>query len=222
MPIEPKVAAPQPGLDNNPGKDGHTFSDNHPYFPKSCGKCPFNKGAKNRAKTLFKNEKKHCYECSKINQAIKQSGTERAKALVETVADSMMAKKSACGFYSFNASEVATLKQHGIEVTSTDVFISDERICHALRETKKNNGKAVSPGELKFFIENIASCSMYIDTDKRNIIFATHQNGKVQKFIVEPNHKIKANGSKFVANAFVTAGITLDHNLNESKYIKIR
>ncbi len=213
---------PQPGLDNNPGKDGHTFSDNHPYFPKSCGKCPFNKGAKNRAKTLFKNEKKHCYECSKVNQAIKQSGVERAKALVETVADSMMAKKSACSFYSFNAGEVAALKQHGVELTSTDVFISDERICHALRETKKNDGKAVSPDELKFFIENIASCSMYIDTDKRNIIFATHQNGKVQKFIVEPNHKIKANGSKFVANTFITAGITLDHNLNESKYIKIR
>ncbi len=222
MPIEPKVAAPQPGIDNNPGIDHHTFSDNHPYFPKSCNKCPFNKGAKNRLATLFKNQKKHCYECSKINQAIKQSGVERAKALVETVADSMMAKKSACSFYSFNAGEVAALKQHGVELTSTDVFISDERICHALRDTKKNDGKAVSPDKLKFFIENIASCSMYIDTDKRNIIFATHQNGKVQKFIVEPKHKIKANGSKFVANTFVTAGITQQYNLDEGKYIKIR
>ncbi len=70
MPIEPKVVAPQPGLDNNPGKDGHTFSDNHPYFPKSCNKCPFNKGAKNRLATVFKNQKKHCYECKKINDII--------------------------------------------------------------------------------------------------------------------------------------------------------
>ncbi len=61
---------PQPGIDNNPGIDGHTFSDNHPYFPKSCSKCPFNKGAKNRAKTLFKNEKKHCFECSKVNRVL--------------------------------------------------------------------------------------------------------------------------------------------------------
>ena len=25
---------PQRGLENNPGKDGHTFSDTHPYFPQ--------------------------------------------------------------------------------------------------------------------------------------------------------------------------------------------
>jgi len=59
--------APQPGLTNNPGKDGHTFSQDHPYFPKSCGSCPFNKGVKNRLLTVFKNEEKHCYNCSKIN-----------------------------------------------------------------------------------------------------------------------------------------------------------
>lgn len=57
----------QPGLTNNPGKDGHTFSQDHPYFPKSCSACPFNKGLKNKLATAFKNEKKHCYECEKVN-----------------------------------------------------------------------------------------------------------------------------------------------------------
>ncbi len=61
---------PQPGLDNNPGKDGHTFSDNHPYFPSGCASCPFNKGVKNIARATFRNEKKHCYQCSKINNVI--------------------------------------------------------------------------------------------------------------------------------------------------------
>ena len=61
---------PQPGLDNNPGKDHHTFSDNHPYFPKGCTSCPFNKGVKNIARATFRNEKKHCYQCSKINLAL--------------------------------------------------------------------------------------------------------------------------------------------------------
>lgn len=37
--------APQPGLTNNPGKDGHTFSQDHPYFPKSCSSCGFYKKA---------------------------------------------------------------------------------------------------------------------------------------------------------------------------------
>lgn len=214
--------APQPGLTNNPGKDGHTFSQDHPYFPKSCGSCPFNKGIKNKLVTVFKNEEKHCYNCSKINNAIEQPDIKRAKSMVDTVSNDMIARKTACSFYSFNADEVAVLKRYGVELASTDVYISDERILHALRDFKKNNGKSVSPDELKFFVENIASCSMYFDTDKANIVFATRQNGKVQKFIVEPNYKIKANGGKFVANSFITAGITQQYNLDEEKYIKIR
>lgn len=63
---------------------------------------------------------------------------------------------------------------------------------------------------------------MYFDTEKANIIFATNQNGKVQKFVVEPNYKTKANGTKFTANAFITAGVTQQYNLDEDKYIKIR
>ena len=213
---------PQPGLTNNPGKDGHTFSQDHPYFPKSCSSCPFNKGMKNRLMKVFRNEEKHCYDCSKINRAIQQPGVATAKSLVDNVAKNMIARKTACSFYSFSDREVAKIKQHGVELVSRDIFLSDQRILHALRDFKKNNGKSVSPDELKFFVENIASCSMYFDTEKANIIFATNQNGKVQKFVVEPNYKIKANGTKFTANAFITAGVTQQYNLDEDKYIKIR
>lgn len=214
--------APQPGLTNNPGKDGHTFSQDHPYFPKSCSSCPFNKGMKNRLMKVFRNEEKHCYNCSKINRAIQQPGVATAKSLVDNVAKDMIARKTACSFYSFSDREVAKIKQQGVELVSRDIFLSDQRILHALRDFKKNNGKSVSPDELKFFVENIASCSMYFDTEKANIIFATNQNGKVQKFVVEPNYKIKANGTKFTANAFITAGVTQQYNLDEDKYIKIR
>ena len=71
---------PQPGLDNNPGKDGHTFSDNHPYFPSGCSSCPFNKGIKNTVQTLFKNQKKHCYQCDKVNNAMMAANNELRKA----------------------------------------------------------------------------------------------------------------------------------------------
>ena len=66
-PVGMEPTKPQRGLENNPGKDGHTFSDNHPYFPKGCSPCPFNKGFKNKMGTFFKNEKKHCYDCAKID-----------------------------------------------------------------------------------------------------------------------------------------------------------
>ena len=63
--------ASQKGLENNPGKDGHLFSDSHSYFPKSCSSCEFykaaNKGLKNRIGLLFNNRKKDCNNCPYIN-----------------------------------------------------------------------------------------------------------------------------------------------------------
>jgi hypothetical protein len=79
-PKDMEPTKPQRGLENNPGKDGHTFSDNHPYFPKGCGSCPFNKGFKNKMETFFRNEKKHCYECDKIDNAMKVAHNDLKKA----------------------------------------------------------------------------------------------------------------------------------------------
>lgn len=62
-------APSQKGLENNPGKDGHTFNDTHPYFPKSCAQCPAYRksGIKNRLFTQFENRKKDCYNCPFID-----------------------------------------------------------------------------------------------------------------------------------------------------------
>lgn len=67
LPDDMEPTTPQRGLENNPGKDGHLFNDTHPYFPNSCYSCPFNKGLKNKATSIFSNEKKHCQHCGKID-----------------------------------------------------------------------------------------------------------------------------------------------------------
>lgn len=222
-PKDMEPTKPQRGLENNPGKDGHTFSDNHPYFPKGCGSCPFNKGFKNKMGTFFRNEKKHCYECGKIDAVLPiQRELDKAKSLIDDIEREMFARKKACKIYSFKDDEVAKLKELGIELTSREVFLPDQKILHALRDFKTGNGKAVSSEELKNFIDSMESCSMYVDTEKGNIVFSTNQNDKVQKFVFEPNYKLKANGEKFIANSFITAGITQQYNLDESKYTKIR
>lgn len=71
---------PQPGLDNNPGKDGHIFNDTHPYFPYDCRHCPFNKGFKNKAAAFFKNEEKHCNNCTTVDNTMKIASDELKKA----------------------------------------------------------------------------------------------------------------------------------------------
>lgn len=66
---------PQRGLENNPGKDGHTFNDTHPYFPAKCSQCFAYKksGFKNRMKHLFANKAKECYNCCLIDNAMKEA-----------------------------------------------------------------------------------------------------------------------------------------------------
>ena len=71
--LDDSVDQPQRGLENNPGKDGQTFSDNHPYYPASCSVCPFNKGSfKNRLLSFFSNHKKgkDCNNCPKVDKKL--------------------------------------------------------------------------------------------------------------------------------------------------------
>lgn len=63
---------PQRGLDSNP-RNGETFSDSHPYFPKSCGQCPFaKKGIKNTLTRIFRNGDKDCMNCKAIDKELQK------------------------------------------------------------------------------------------------------------------------------------------------------
>lgn len=60
-----------PGLDNNPGKDGRIFSESHPYFPDSCQDCPFSKSVQSG---VFTNKAKDCSNCPYILDCIDKVG----------------------------------------------------------------------------------------------------------------------------------------------------
>ena len=70
-PTSNKDSDPQPGLDTNPGTSKATFSQSHPYFPKSCASCSFYKpGFKDRLRSVFTNRTKDCYNCPYIDGCI--------------------------------------------------------------------------------------------------------------------------------------------------------
>lgn len=70
----------QRGLEENP-RHGHTFSDKHPYYPKSCKACPFYGKAKAKGKSkvsnllewLFDNRQKDCHNCPHVDYAISKA-----------------------------------------------------------------------------------------------------------------------------------------------------
>lgn len=73
----------QQGLENNP-RDGHLFSDKHPYFPDSCSSCPFKKQSKlkNWIGRLFNKggQTKDCSDCPYIDESINLA---KLKELIE-------------------------------------------------------------------------------------------------------------------------------------------
>lgn len=82
-PDDMEPTKPQRGLENNPGKDGHTFNDSHPYFPKDCNHCPVRgaSGFTNKLKGLFENAKKDCYNCPYIDGCIDGMSNVNKKAI---------------------------------------------------------------------------------------------------------------------------------------------
>jgi len=80
VPANDDVSKPQPGLSGNPGITGKTFSDDHPYFPRSCQDCDFyHPNLKNRLKDLFTNRVKNCYNCPYIDKCIDRLGADGFK-----------------------------------------------------------------------------------------------------------------------------------------------
>lgn len=80
VPDNNEVSQPQPGLSGNPGITGKTFSDDHPYFPKSCKDCDFYRpGLKDRLKGFFTNRVKDCYDCPYIRACLERMGTDGFK-----------------------------------------------------------------------------------------------------------------------------------------------
>ncbi len=69
---ERKAPKPSPGLEENPGKTKRIFSDRSPYFPGSCGTCPF------RHLLSAPRTEKDCYNCpaaAKASEAAKKEET---------------------------------------------------------------------------------------------------------------------------------------------------
>ena len=60
---------PARGLENNPAKDGHIFSNKHSYFPSSCSTCPYGT-KKGNLFALAAKKKGDCYACVNVEKSV--------------------------------------------------------------------------------------------------------------------------------------------------------
>lgn len=75
---------PQDGLENNPGKDGSLFSQEHPYYPDGCLSCPF---AGNRLVALFHDlaHRQNCHQCQRVNRVIQTANRQQKQNTIHNI-----------------------------------------------------------------------------------------------------------------------------------------
>ena len=185
----------QPGLDNNPGKDGKLFNDTHPYVAKAY------KGA---AEAVMR--KTIQSELQELVDNVKNVRT------VNRMTDLIHLPKDVRTF----------LKSKGITPESKALSVSDRRIGHALRDTKKARGKAVSEQDLMQALSNLNQCEVYYDESHKNLWYVWNTGTQLQKYVFGFDGNVKVDGELYKVNEMLTAGIIEARDLKHKHLIKIR
>lgn len=192
---------PQRGLENNTGRDGHTFSDSHPYFPDSCAMCGFYRNAslKNRLIGGFTNRRKDCYNCPYIDGCI-----DRAKGK-DDIAKAAFAKKD--------------------EVKRKDLMPkTDMTVCHALETGVLNRTYKVRNRLLKHCHHDYdVDAAVYIWNAPDRLVFETVSPLGEGKDMDNPEHRANIRRKKergvveYVKYSFTYGGKTFEVKLERCK-----
>lgn len=102
-----------------------------------------------------------------------------------------------------------------IELQSNTIYISAHSISHALRDSKKEKGLAVSEADLISFPNRRFSLDLYYDG--KSFVYTDYNN----KFILNTNYELKIDRQKTKKVTFVTAGKTDGTEFKMKKYKKI-
>ena len=114
------------------------------------------------------------------------------------------------------------LRGEGITPESMDVSVSDRRIGHALRDSKKARGKAVSEKDLADALSNLDKCEVFYDRSHKNIWYVYNNGKELQKYVFGFDTSVKVDGERFKINEMVTAGIIEPRDLTQRHMVKIR
>lgn len=109
-------------------------------------------------------------------------------------------------------------KRHGIELGSTEVYMSSSAIAHARRDSKRAKGLCVSDKDLASFPSKRKKMDLYYDTDLGTFVYV----GGGNKYAIHPNYEIKINGEKKKIVNFVTAQkLSNKETFNGKRYKRI-
>lgn len=222
IPIGDAANSPAPGLDNNPGTDGVIFNDHHPYFPQNCTTCPFaNMGKK--LMCLAQRSQANCYVCRFVKECI--SRTSYIAKDIKHVLNHALTNRAQGVSVSVGYIQpyiIDFLKRENITISEKNLFVSDKRIAHAIRQHKVERGAAIEHDDIKKVKRNIERARVFYDKKHSNIIYLYHKkNGEYIKYCFNFNYKV--NKKSPPTTQLVTAGkVQLKNIENDVNFIEIK
>lgn len=208
----------------NPGKEQRIFSDRHPYYSKRGIRHCAISGDK-LAANLDKNE-----ECEVLRNLSQKGKDDRQKwedrhKEVKKVVDTLCGedKKRTINqpvlVAPMPTNVIEYCRNKGYTLTETDgrvdIYVSEDRVLHAMRSTKPSRLYAQ---DFDLLVSTIKKGKVYFDPKHQNIVFATPTKGdKWIKFCIQPRYNVKKHGEY---NMLVTGGAIKEINLEDLILIK--
>lgn len=113
----------------------------------------------------------------------------------------------------------AHAKSIGEPLENNTMYFTGNSMVHSLRDVKQNNGIAVTDKDFKDFPKAKSSMKVYYDISTGNY---TYTDGK-NKFILQPNVKVKLkNGKKSVVSLVTATKMRTGDEFNMGKYVLIK
>jgi hypothetical protein len=121
---------------------------------------------------------------------------------------------------------VADLARRGVPLETADIWLRDEELIHALRDTKSARGAALSLQSWRDLPALLAEATPYLDTADAALVYAFDTPDGVGKVLVRVNYRDKLRGAdgkrtRVTSNFIRTGGIVAARNLKESRYVAL-
>ena len=221
--------APQAGLRAKPGSE-EVFSDDHAYFPSDCRMCLFGRSA-SRLRHLLGNLggkggrtlASSCYECRYRAACMEKRTSKVDEKKIATIVDDVTTNgfsKQPPAIVGDIAPKIQEfLDKRDMKIECEDIILTQERVAHALRNFKTDKGTALTKTEMTNICNYLRDADVYFDPTHGNLLYVVEKGGKLLKFAVQVNYKLKKVGK---VNAVVTAGVIKPEDLKGARYTKIK
>lgn len=121
---------------------------------------------------------------------------------------------------------VAALQQSGVELQSAAIWLRDQELAHALRDTKRGRGAVLPLQTWRDLPGLLDAAAVYLDEQDQALLYLVDAAGAPGKVVVRVNYNAKGRfdgvRQQIVSNFIRTGGLVNEADLADSRYRRLK